>query len=125
MLAVTKGKTTEASITTSYGAKIDLKKSAEGFVLNIDSPNNKGKDGEVNRKCELHFNNQYAAALRSFFDFACVKQFGFDKPTEQRESHTEGQARGNYQAHNNDRQRKERPPREEKKEVKIDDLDDW
>ena len=123
MLAVTHGKAKKAKITTAYGAKIDLSKSSEGYTLSMDSPSKQGAE-EVNRKCELHFNNQYAAALRNFFDFACDKQFGFDKPVEGTDA-PQNAVRDRPPFRGNDRNQREQPKKEEKGEVKLDDLDDW
>ena len=123
LIAVTTGKADSAKISTAYGANIELAKTPEGYSLHIDSPvSNRGSEPSGKRECKLSFENQYASAFRNFFEFALDKQFGFDKPLEQS---SETNKPPPPQFPKRDHQQQPKPVKEEKHEVKVDDLDDW
>uniref|UniRef100_A0A7S4KMU1 Uncharacterized protein n=1 Tax=Paramoeba aestuarina TaxID=180227 RepID=A0A7S4KMU1_9EUKA len=82
LLGVISGKSMKSDITTTYGAIVSLKKTADGFNMTIDTPTKEEPDGK-HRSAEVNFTNQNAAALKSFFEFALHSGFGFHRKAQQ------------------------------------------
>eukprot|EP00009_Paramoeba_aestuarina_P009279 CAMPEP_0201522066 /NCGR_PEP_ID=MMETSP0161_2-20130828/16435_1 /ASSEMBLY_ACC=CAM_ASM_000251 /TAXON_ID=180227 /ORGANISM="Neoparamoeba aestuarina, Strain SoJaBio B1-5/56/2" /LENGTH=197 /DNA_ID=CAMNT_0047920821 /DNA_START=100 /DNA_END=693 /DNA_ORIENTATION=+ len=121
LIAVTSGKAKQAKLSTAYGAKVELTRTPEGYLLHIDSPvGERGKGPSGNRECTLRFDSQYASAFRNFFEFALEKQFGFDKPTDQPAVDASKTSQHDRRA-----PKPKEKTKDEKQDIKVDELDDW